>query len=70
MTKGVYRVNSVGEQTAIFGKFRCPIDRRYVVSGRRRYDRRAMLNISDMTTRPPRGSRPRAMIAVSISTSL
>jgi hypothetical protein len=34
--------DSVGEQTAVSDKIREPIDRRYVVSGRRRYDRRAM----------------------------
>src|SRR6516165_3130006 len=32
-TKVVYRVDSVGEQTAVSGKERCRIDRRYVVSG-------------------------------------
>src|SRR5215471_16437869 len=31
-----------GEQAAVFGEVRCPIDRWYVVSGRRQYDRRAM----------------------------
>ena len=31
----VYRVDSVGEQTAVSGKVRCRIDRRYVVSCRR-----------------------------------
>ena len=36
-------VGSVGEQTAIPGKGREVIDRRYVVSGRRQYDRHAML---------------------------
>jgi hypothetical protein len=41
-TKVVYRLGSVGEQTAVFDKVKCVIDRRYVVSGRRRYDRRAM----------------------------
>src|SRR6516165_10563427 len=41
-TKDVYRVDSVGEQAAFSGKVRFIIDRRYVVSGRRRYDRRAM----------------------------
>jgi hypothetical protein len=41
-TKGVYPVESVGEQAAVSGKGRIPIDRRYVVSGRRQYDRRAM----------------------------
>ena len=41
-TKVVYRVGSVGEQTAVSDKVRCDIDRRYVVSGRRRYDQRAM----------------------------
>src|SRR6516164_7197283 len=38
----VYLVDSVGEQTAVSGKDRGRIDRRYVVSGRRCYDRRAM----------------------------
>jgi hypothetical protein len=33
---------SVGEQATVSGKERLRIDRRYVVSGRRRYDRRAM----------------------------
>jgi hypothetical protein len=41
-TKAVYQVGSVGEQTAISGKVILPIDGWYVVSGRRRYDRRAM----------------------------
>ena len=35
-------IGSVGEQTAISGKERKPIDCRYVVSGRGRYDRCAM----------------------------
>ena len=35
-------VGVVGEQTAVSGKERLVIDRRYVVPGRRRYDRRAM----------------------------
>jgi hypothetical protein len=39
---GVYQVVSVGEQTAVSGKVREPIHRRYVVSGRGHYDRRAM----------------------------
>ena len=43
-TIDVYHVDSVGEQTAVSDKVRCPIDRRYVVSGRRQYDRRAMLD--------------------------
>jgi ABC-type uncharacterized transport system substrate-binding protein len=38
----VYLVDSVGEQAAVSGKGRVVIDRRYVVSGRRQYDRRAM----------------------------
>ena len=42
MTKGVYLVDSVGEQSAVSDKVRIRIDRRYVVSGRRRYYRRAM----------------------------
>ena len=37
-----YLVDSVGEQTAVSGKDRLPIDRRYVVSDRRRHERRAM----------------------------
>src|SRR6516164_4714891 len=41
-TPRVYRVGSVGEQTTVSGKDRCPIDRRYFAPGRRRYDRRAM----------------------------
>jgi hypothetical protein len=41
-TPDVYPVDSVGEQAAVFGKVRSVIDRRYVVSGGRRYDRRAM----------------------------
>ena len=41
-TVGVGQVHSVGKQTALSGKGRLPIDRRHVVSGRRRYDRRAM----------------------------
>src|SRR6516164_9030155 len=31
-----------GEQAAVSDKVRCDIDRRYVVSGRRKYDRHAM----------------------------
>src|SRR5215831_11406478 len=38
----VSRVESVGEQTAVSDKLRIRIDRRYVVSGRRQYDRRAI----------------------------
>ena len=38
----VYRVGCVGEQATVSDKVRCVIDRRYVVSGRRHYDRRAM----------------------------
>jgi hypothetical protein len=38
----VYQVGCVGKQTAISGEDRLPIDRRYVVSGRRQYDWRAM----------------------------
>ena len=41
-TKLVYRVGSVGEQPAVSGIVRIVIDRRYVVSGRRQYDRHAM----------------------------
>src|SRR6516164_3032183 len=41
-TNKVYLVGSVGEQTAVSGKVSLPRDRRYVVSGRRRYDRCAM----------------------------
>jgi hypothetical protein len=41
-TVAFYLVDSVGEQAAVSGKGRQVIDRRYVVSGRRRYDRRAM----------------------------
>ena len=41
-TIGIYLVNSVGEQTAVSGIEREPIDHWYVVSGRRQYDRRAM----------------------------
>ena len=41
-TKGVYPVDAVGEQAAVSGKVRLRIGRRYVVSGGRRYDRRAM----------------------------
>src|SRR5271169_6004342 len=41
-TEVVYLVDSVGEQTAVSDKDRLPIDRRYVVSGGRRYDWRAM----------------------------
>jgi hypothetical protein len=40
--KEVYQIDSVGEQAAVSGKDRSRIDRRYVVSGRRRYDRRAI----------------------------
>ena len=38
-TKDVYPVDSVGEQTPVSGKVRFVIDRQYVVSRRRRYDR-------------------------------
>jgi hypothetical protein len=41
-TPGVYLVESEGEQAAVSGKVRYPIDRRYVVSDRRQYDRRSM----------------------------
>src|SRR5215471_15325461 len=41
-TKDVYLIGCVGEQAAVSGIVRLHIDRRYVVSGRRRYDRRAM----------------------------
>ena len=41
-TKGVYLIDSVGEQAAVSGKDRLVIDRRYVVPGRRQYDWRAM----------------------------
>src|SRR6516165_9327564 len=41
-TVGVHLVGSVGEQAAFSGKVRLRIDRRYVVPGCRRYDRRAM----------------------------
>src|SRR5262249_37535969 len=40
--KVVYRVGSVGEQTAVSGIVRVRIDRRCLVSGRRQYDLRAM----------------------------
>ena len=39
------RVDAVGEQAAVSGKDRLVIDRRYVVSGRRRYDPRAMYGV-------------------------
>jgi hypothetical protein len=42
-TIAVYRVGRVGEQTAVSGKVRYRIDRRYIVSGGCRYDRDAML---------------------------
>src|SRR6516165_8679057 len=41
-TKEVYLVGSVGEQTAVSGKGRSIIDRRYVVPASRQYDRSAM----------------------------
>ena len=41
-TKGVYQVDSVGEQAAVSGKERLRIDRRYVVTSCRRYKRRVM----------------------------
>ena len=41
-TEGVYLVSSVGEQAAVSDKARCDIDRRYLASGRRQYDRHAM----------------------------
>src|SRR6516164_3100465 len=41
-TNEVYPVGCVGEQTAFSGIERLRIDRRYVVPGRRRYDRRAV----------------------------
>src|SRR6516165_10121748 len=43
-TKGVYLVDSVGKQAAVSDKGRLRMDRRYVVSGRRRYDRQAMVH--------------------------
>jgi hypothetical protein len=41
-TRVVYLVDSVGEQATVSDKERLRIDRRYVVSGRRQYDRPAM----------------------------
>src|SRR5262249_3086468 len=41
-TPVVCSVESVGEQTAVPGPDRIRIDRRYLVSGRRQYDRHAM----------------------------
>src|SRR5215470_13888685 len=41
-TKDLYQVGSVGDQAAVSGKARLVIDRRYVISGRRQYDRSAM----------------------------
>ena len=41
-TVALYLVGSVGEQTAVSDKLRPRINCRYVVSGRRHYDRRAM----------------------------
>jgi hypothetical protein len=41
-TNDVYYVGCVGEQAAVSGIERERIDRRYVVSGRRQYDLRAM----------------------------
>ena len=38
----IYKVGSVGEQAAVSDKLRLRIDRRYVVSGRRQYERRTM----------------------------
>src|SRR5262249_44086008 len=46
-TPGVYQVGSVGEQTAAYGIVRCRIDRRYLVPGRRRYDRGAMCGLEE-----------------------
>src|SRR5215475_8082576 len=40
--KDVYHVDSVGEQSAVSGTYGIRIDCRYVVLGRRQYDRRAM----------------------------
>ena len=70
-TNGVSH-GSVGEQTAVSDRVRSVVDRRYVVSGRRRYDgaRCTSVNASPGTTRPLPGSRPKAMMAVSISASL
>src|SRR5262249_12929679 len=41
-TEVVYQVGSVGKQAAVSGKERLRIDCRYVVLGRRQYDRRGM----------------------------
>src|SRR6478609_8062160 len=41
-TKDIQRVGAIGEQAAASDKGRYVIDRRYVVSGRRQYYRRAM----------------------------
>src|SRR6516162_3744420 len=43
--KDVYRAGSVGEQTAVSSKGRKVRDRGYVVTGRRRYNRRAMCDV-------------------------
>src|SRR5215471_6492191 len=73
-TKVVYRVpgrRSVGEQAAVSGKDRIRIDRWYVLSAAADMivARCAVVDISVMT-RPPPGSRPRAMMASSISAPL
>ena len=41
-TPDVYEIDSVGEQAAVSGNERGRINRRHIVSGSRRYDRRAM----------------------------
>jgi hypothetical protein len=70
-TKEVHRLGSVGDQTALSGIDRLVIDRWYVVSGRRRYDRRAMPEHESVRHSDNPASRlaPRAIMAVSISPS-
>jgi hypothetical protein len=57
-TKEVQSVGSVGEQTAVSDKERLRIDRRYLVSGRRRYDRRAMRDRECIISRDDKARLP------------
>ena len=62
-TKDVYRVGSVGEQTAVSDRLRPRINRRYAISGRRRYDPRAMRARESIRAAPPRSvMNPRRFI--------
>src|SRR6516165_8409559 len=71
-TKGVDRVDSVGEQAALSCEERWRVDRRHVVSGRRQYDRppSADHKYTGDDKNPPPGPLPRARMAIWISASV